>query len=169
MDLAAEAGIAYGCVVAVNDVGGILPYRITHWATLHPEKLGPWRARRIEEGGNQDFLVVSNRKKAGVDCVLRDWGGSSGLLGVQAALHLGRCNKIVLAGVPMSKGPHYHKDAAWMHAQFYRVAWKTRLRSIEGIVRSMSGWTQELLGAPSSGWLRSGSALNNTEMANGQA
>jgi hypothetical protein len=36
----------------------------------------------------------------------------------------------------------------------YRKGWERKLPDIKDRVRSMSGWTKELLGKPTKGWLR---------------
>ncbi len=41
----------------------------------------------------------------------------------------------------------------WGDAPHYREAWTDALPEIAGRARSMSGWTRDLLGAPTADWI----------------
>ena len=91
-----------------------------------------------------------------------DVGGSSGLLAVTVALELGKENqdqlRIVLAGVPMdpAAGNFRAPSVPWAEATVYHPAWEERAEALKKNVRSMSGWTAELLGKPTAAWLQHG-------------
>jgi len=72
---------------------------------------------------------------------------------VRCLLEIG-CERIVLAGIPMSaEYAHYYNPGQWTQAHMYHKGWKKHLDKIAPYVRSMSGWTRELLGAPDEEWL----------------
>lgn len=145
-------------VIACNHAGRDEP-RVDHWCSMHPNMLTHWLARRRQLGRadpqccwHPDF----RSKQAPKDIATRgiaNWGGSSGLLCVGVALELG-CTHVVLAGVPLDKmAGHYDDPKPWVEARQYRWAWERRKELMEGRVKSMSGWTAELLGKPTGEWL----------------
>ena len=161
-------------VVCVNDVGYEYPERIDYWVTLHPEKFKAWQELRASAGRNTDYIACSHEPNTPLgprDHLPRidKWtdyrypgmtgSGSSGLLAVKVAQEEG-FEKIVLAGIPMQVSEaHFFNGAPWHeHGQFVG-AWKIARRFL-GNVRSMSGWTRELLGAPTTEWLRGASTPN---------
>jgi len=96
--------------------------------------------------------------------VIYPWsGGSSGMLAVQVALALG-CTKVMLCGMPMTPTPHFEQSAefdaahtVWSEADGH---WRSWLRVhqhgwFEDRVRSTSGRTRDLFGAPTREWLLS--------------
>lgn len=157
--------------IAVNDVGCHWPRRLDHWVSLHSEKVTRWRRERDAEGlpGEYQFwgkVRYSERKPIpkgmprakGIDRLVRPWGGgSSGLFGVTVAAELG-ARKVVLCGIPMTRTVHFPEsrvhlpDRAWGGADGHFRAWP-RLIDRLGNVRSMSGRTRDLLGAPTPEWL----------------
>jgi hypothetical protein len=151
-EIASEAGVTFDLVLAANAIAVHWPTRITHLISLHPEKLAAWQAARRERGGNDDYLTVTTarpnvRLMPRVDRVSRDWGGSSGLFGVKVALEE-MADVIVLAGVPMTRSPHFDSDAPWRDRDSFVNAWKRWRKHYAANTRSMSGYTQSLLGAP---------------------
>jgi hypothetical protein len=48
---------------------------------------------------------------------------------------------------------HYDCDRRWDEARAYHRVWEQRRAMMMGRVRSMSGWTAELLGKPEREWL----------------
>lgn len=150
-------------VIAVNDMIAAWPNKITHACTLHGEKLLDWQAIRKAAKRNTDYQTVYfERLKAKpvpkIDHVIEyRWphldSGSSGLYAVKAMLNLG-FDRIVLAGVPMTQGGgHFVRHEPWDAHDRFRGAWVGAIPHIAGKVRSMSGWTQEILGSPSPEWL----------------
>ena len=58
------------------------------------------------------------------------------------------------AGVPLTReAEHYDKPGLWRDAGNYRKGWVEHATTMNGRVRSMSGWTAELLGQPDAAWL----------------
>ncbi len=163
----AEYGAQWdGVVIAANDVGAHWPRELHHWASLHPEKLRGWmelRARHhlpMEEWpmrwGSAGRLRTANGL---IDRRIEPiWpGGSSGMLAVQVAQTIG-CTHVVLCGIPMTPTAHFGEthlrfDKEWAAASGHWRAWKRHKPNMLGWVRSMSGRTQELLGAPTREWL----------------
>jgi len=135
------------CIVAVNDIGTELPV-VDHWVTLHPEHFPEWEPKAIAT----DYVRWSRPFPSGehrgqwTDRHADHWGGTSGLFGARVALALGAA-EVVLAGIPMQAGPHYWGGPVWEPTQFYLKDWQ-RYKDKLANVRSLSGWTRELLGAP---------------------
>lgn len=149
-DLAAAQALGeYDVVAAVNDVGAKLD-RLDFWCSLHPDKFPRWMKAR----GSSDNIELWAHTKAGKLPlhVIDDWGGSSGLFAVRVLLEKG-FTRIVLCGVPMEPTAHFFDTRAWVDCVSYRAAWQRRQPFLSRYVRSMSGWTRDLLGEPSSDWL----------------
>lgn len=148
-------------IVAVKDIGITWP-KYDYWATLHPERL-PKEITVRRKLGLPDpkevwtYRVVPKSLDIGIPLkILKTRGGSSGLLGTEGALDV--ANRIVLCGIPLDpKQVHYKRPrrGGWPPAKMYRLAWEQALPKIKGRVRSMSGWTKEVLGAPTIEWLGS--------------
>lgn len=147
-------------IVACNDAGFEWPGRLDHWATLHPEELAHRIRVRAERGYPDGFETWTRPYPAGmkererlVDHTLDGYDdGSSGLLALGVALHVG-CHAI-LCGVPMDPVEHFNRDGEWSVAEKYRVGWEPLASDRRArIVRSMSGWTREVFGAPTHEWV----------------
>lgn len=79
--------------------------------------------------------------------------GSSGLFAVRVALELG-FDRIVLCGVPMQKEQgRLDGIVRWSGAEAFKKGWQQALPHLRDTTRSMSGWTKQLLGAPTAEWL----------------
>lgn len=148
-----EPDMIIGCNHAARDELG----RVDHWATMHPELFPLWIRQRTAAGRPleaQLWHARHARLPAGIESTPIDsWGGSSGMLCVRLAIHL-RCEKIVLAGVPMRKTfSHYDCKLPWFEARQYWSAWERRKAEMADRVRSLSGWTADLLGRPTREWL----------------
>lgn len=150
-------------IVATNDAGAV-NYHVDHWVTLHAEKFRMWAEQRRSSGLPRAHNVWFHRDaqaremdgtgySASLVRSTSDWGGSSGLLAVKVALLEGATH-VILCGVPMNaEGAHYFDSAAWRFAERYRTGWQRHLPDIAARVRSMGGWTRELLGGPDRVWL----------------
>src|SRR5690606_11908786 len=83
------------------------------------------------------------------------WKGSSGLYAAQVALEALGCRAAILCGVPMdAEAGHITGAAAWPFTEKYRqelLDGKTERANI----RSMGGWTAEVLGRPDADWIKS--------------
>lgn len=155
----------------VNDIGTIYPERIDFWVSLHPEKMLKWQQLRRAHGLNDDYITYAHEPcqpglVPGGDPRVDKWldfrypgmtgSGSSGLLAVKAAQAEG-CNRIVLAGIPLTvKDRHFFDDKPWYERDSFADAWRIAYPNLKHSVRSLSGWTKELLGYPTSTWFAGG-------------
>lgn len=143
-------------VVAVNAAGREFNGPLDHFATMHPEMAVGWlEARRQNSLPMPKNLWCPASARRDTRLPWRhapSWGGSSGLFGVAAAIEAG-ATRIVLCGVPLDGSGHFDDPQPWKDALRYRAAWTCRRPQLIPVCRSMSGWTRELLGAPSSDWL----------------
>jgi hypothetical protein len=139
-----------------NDMIAEWPWLIAHAVTLHPHKMPGWlRERRARELPAPERLWCHRGSVAGFTDWTRDWAGSSGLFAVKIARELGH-ERVILAGVPMTvQGGHFRRRQRWTAAFGFRPAWERRRAELAPYVRSMSGWTQEIFGAPDRAWLAS--------------
>ena len=157
---AAQAMFKPDIIVAVKDIGITWPH-VDYWATLHPERLPKELKQRRDAGLPDPKAIYSYRMRVpsglGIEIrVLDTPGGSSGMLGTQAALLV--ADKAVLVGIPLDpKQVHYcrPKKGGWPPANMYRKVWTEAHPKLKDRVRSVSGWTRDLLGAPTKEWLES--------------
>lgn len=81
-------------------------------------------------------------------------GGSSGRIAAHVAVKELRCDRVVLAGIPMEmKAGHFDQDGPWKEADVYWDAWQPDFAEFAGVVKSMSGRTREAFGPPTREWL----------------
>lgn len=142
-------------ILAANDVGTRIE-RLDGWCTLHPAQMPEWIRERRRRGLPACRRVIAHKLWRGVVTdVLDDLGGSSGLFAVLAAFELFDADRVILAGVPMTpEAGHFFDPSPWRQADRYRRAWTRNLDRLAPHVRSMSGWTRELLGEPDKEWAR---------------
>ena len=139
-------------IICVNDIGCEIK-ECDIWATLHPEKLGAWISKRNDNGYKLPEKIVSFKRVEYVNTILdyrwtgSSGSGSSGLFAVKTALSLGY-NKIVLCGVPINKESHYFSSKAWSECDSFSGTWREQQGILKKYVRSMSGYTRNLLGYP---------------------
>jgi len=141
-------------IICVNDIGYDFE-KCDIWTTLHPEnlKIKGWISKRINNGFSLPEKIVAHKQADYVNNILGyKWkgsrgSGSGGLYAVKVALSLGY-NKIVLCGVPMNKKPHYFDKKAWTEYNVFVETWDEQKEVLKEFVRSMSGYTKELLGYP---------------------
>ncbi|MES0071918.1 hypothetical protein [Mesorhizobium sp. M0058] len=144
-------------IAAANNIGIEWEGHLDYWFTLHPGACIDWigirdaLSRRVRAGRNKPE-IWAHKAAVAVDRHTPDWGGSTGLLAGKGLLELG-FERIVLAGVPMDKSPHFYNGQPWRQVDRYRQAWQRQLPDLAPFVRSMSGWTAELLGKPDPEWL----------------
>lgn len=152
-----------GTVIAVNDIGVHWPHSIDHWVSLHPNKFARWKRERVECGLSLEGITTWGRiwelKDKPADKELKPVMpcGSSGLFAVEVAREVG-CQKVVLCGIPITTTPHFAETtenfaANWMQANGHWKAWLRYQDGLRGWVKSMSGRTRDLLGAPTKEWL----------------
>lgn len=158
-------------VFVVNDIGTIYNDRIDFWCSLHPEKMLKWQTLRRQNGLNDDYISYAHEAcqpglVPGGDPRIEKFlnytypgmtgSGSSGLLAVKCAQHEG-FNRIVLCGVPMlANQNHFFDGKEWHERDMFLRAWEIALPWLRSDVRSLSGWTQKLLGAPTPTWFAGG-------------
>lgn len=159
-------------VVAVNDVGMDWPDYIDHWASCHIQNFPNWILQRASNGFEAAGQLWTNDTKIPhLSPAQKSLGykgapyfeGSSGALGVSVAKAVMAENgvsekdaRIVLCGLPLTNGPHYYggeHDFTW--EKQYQSRWQQNQDKLTN-VRSMSGWTADLLGKPTKAWLKNG-------------
>lgn len=164
--------------VGVNDVPCYWRHRIDFWVTLHPEKLVDedpddpdglsWQERRRKAGGLGGYETIARRMGRRVHHLVQPWGGGSvSMYATRACEHpvIG-ADLVALCGCGLSESPN---DPASLSAhtvienlEDFRRGWERRLsregspptRYIRERVRSLSGWTAEILGEPDDAWFR---------------
>lgn len=148
-------GDAETITIACNFAGITYPGRLDAWATLHPEMFEDWKAQRAELGFNTDYRAIIHKAKRGVrgEVVPHGWYGSSGLYMAQVALEALGADGVILCGVPMeAEGQHIHWPGEWADADKYRGGF-LQAKADGANIRSMGGWTAEVLGKPDAEWL----------------
>lgn len=170
---------AFDALVVVGKMGEVFPHRIDHWVSFHAELFDKWAAARTAAGypAAQVYWTATYRGRSRAStragaaltacrplrhapCV----GGSSGFLAVQVARDVLKFDRIVLAGVPMTpEGGHLASTASrselnkpWADARMYWATWEDHADRLRPHVRSMSGRTRVLFGAPADDWLDGG-------------
>jgi hypothetical protein len=148
-------------VIAVNGVGCDLKMHINHWVSFHAELFPQWISKRRVKGfSDAGQLWTSSRgrrmdkweRELGIRYVDNN-GGSSGMVAVDVALKMGY-QKMILVGIPLEaeKG-HYDQPGSWDEATHHRKPWEELDPAISVRIKSVSGWTRELLGAPTKEWV----------------
>lgn len=141
---------------AIDQIKG----RCHYVTTNHPEDVPAIRAKMAGHGNDWWLLIApappdpSRNLWAGiaVDIVepyfpAAGRSGSSAMTGTLAALRMGY-ERIVLCGCPLTgNAPEGNPYEA------FRLGWEDQKDKLIGRVKSMSGWTMELLGFPERGWL----------------
>jgi len=136
-------------VMSVGD--SCLYYKeIKFFVTYHPVDIKGYRLQRIKFGGNLDYRVISHKLKTGVDIVENHVApsGSSALLGAAAAIRMGY-KKVILCGCPMIG----KVGGGYQPYDSFQKGWIARYNEIKSYVRSMSGFTANLLKRPDIWWL----------------
>lgn len=140
-------------IFAVNDAAMHYPGRLDAFVTLHPEKLPGWLGARRTAGLPEPGAVIAHTAGPHVtEVVDYQWpgqtgSGSSGLFATKVALERTALS-VVLCGVPMqAERAHFFNDQPWGDVDQFHAAWKWAAKTGHlARVRSMSGWTAELLG-----------------------
>lgn len=149
-----EAGTLTTCTYyAINDMIARFP-PADYGVTLHPEKLARWMADRRERGqGAPEMPVIAHTGAEGVAVVMPLEWGSGGLFATCAALRMG-ARAVVLCGVGMTpEGRHFVRGQTWGDCASFLPAWRGRLPELAPYVRSWGGWTADVLGQPTTGFL----------------
>ena len=152
-----------GDMMAVALAGMYLEKLPLHWVSLDPETFQWMLPMRPEIVYTPTGLFVrrvethSHRPCAGVLhawplSVLKTTGGTSSLAACRIALALGY-ERVILAGVPIDGSGHFYdapsalREATDDYSGFIEP-WHDAVDEFKGRVRSLSGRTRELLGAP---------------------
>lgn len=150
----------FDIVIGVGHAVCDYPGKVDHWVSFHTELLKPFWVRTRHERGYPDVpnfwttlhggrarSTLTNIQTVDVN------GGSSGLIAAMVAVGPLNADKVVLCGIPMQVSAQYDNTTPWREADKHQAAWRAYLPQLAGRVKSMSGWTQELLGAPTKEWL----------------
>lgn len=145
-------------VGAVNDAGYAYPGHLTLWATLHQEKFAAWQRHRERTGLNQDYVAVTRKahREGKIDKVVGElWSGSSGLYICQVAIIDFGYSHVVCCGIPLDEMPHFFNRIPWTPTSTYRRGWTQAYDQpeLKGRIKSMSGWTRDLVGHATQEWL----------------
>lgn len=160
-DLAAYSGPVDGAV-ACNDAGTHYAGDLDAWVSLHPRYFlqKKWLEKRKVKGYKPAKRLFGHmqathleRIVSGVEFVDYEFSGqkksgSSGLFAAKVALIDLGFDRVVLCGVPMTPTPHFFDRADWTRGPGFRKAWLELNPEHTVRMRSMSGWTRVLLGAP---------------------
>lgn len=152
-------------IYCVKLAGVHWPEPFDWWAGLHPEWQGKYEAERKALGHPSGYRTVSclasevdtRNSKFEVDRrVSYRWPGmnasaSSGIFAAKVALE--DCERVILAGVPMTNGKHFSRNKAWAELNAFTAGLRESIPHMQGRVRSMSGETAKLLGRPDPEWL----------------
>lgn len=157
-------------VIAVNNMILHWKKRVHHGVSLHAEEPPLWRKLRQQYGCDNSHVTCHAARPSRDPQVMNCdyiWdilgcarAGTSSLFAVAVGLGLGY-TRIILAGVPLDdKGHFYDPPYILMPKQFastsVRNQWETAKQFwFQDRVRSLSGWTRELLGEPTEEWIKS--------------
>jgi hypothetical protein len=159
VDAALSVG-EYDAVIAVKRTGIVWPGPLYSWVSLHPDWMVDYAAQRAERGHPPAREIVAHEMRPGIDRVANHkWpeqttrSGASGMFGVKVAIEDG-FDRIVICGMPMSQQiGRIDGRRTWHSARTYQPAVLQAVHHMKDKVRSVSGWTMELLGYPSAEWL----------------
>lgn len=164
----------YVGVISCNDMIAQWPGSLDAVVTLHPEKLIGWLSQRERRGfraPEKIFLKPEWRERCDRQQIARvealepfeteyrfsgqTRSGSSGLFAAKVALEDLGFAKAVGCGVPMDAGAmHILRQRRWGGAAAMQCGWEEALPAVIDRLKSMSGWTRELLGPPSPDWMQ---------------
>lgn len=143
-------------IVATNHAGTRYPGNLDAWVSLHPDFFANALPRRLNAEFNKPLLYAPAKHPdtPGIKPVAPRWDGSSALYGAQIALKQLKARKIILCGAPLdSEAGHIVIPGQWCPPDRYRAGVTEALPEIEGKVRSMGGWTADVLGQPDRDWI----------------
>jgi hypothetical protein len=153
--LCTEANVTDPTVLIVNDMISAFSEEAVI-VTLHPEKLAGWLNQRVRNGHPPPRDVWCNRQRQLVNHTHPDRGGSGSLFAFDIAVTHYAADRVILCGAPMTvEGNHFVRREPWSACMLFRRAWIVQMPSILPFARSFSGWTREVLGAPTVDWIRS--------------
>lgn len=143
--------------ICVNNAIRVCPVKPHAFCTVISSQTAEYRfLRGVDTSG---VLMFARRASSDYPfkVVKLKWQGTSGLYAVQIALEELGFDGVILAGVPIDAAGGANDPESLMadaeRVARYRPEWLKALPEIGVRVRSLSGWTRELLGAPTSEWL----------------
>lgn len=137
------------------------------WVGLHPEFMDDYEAQRAHNGLHKDYEIVAPLKgevgmhgekgkitrRVSYRYPDMNASSSSGGYGAKVALDDGH-DRVVLAGVPMTvETGHFARGKPWVGRGSFMIGFEKSIPYWAGRVRSMSGWSKEILGEPTPEWL----------------
>lgn len=147
-------------VVACKGAGLEWRGNLDAWVSLHPDRLPRDIAWRRELGYPDAARTYGHIAAPGAShhteykFPKQKTSGSSGLFGIKVALIDLGFDRVVLCGIPlMREEGRIDGKVRWSGAEAFKKGWHEALPHLENRVRSMSGWTKQLLGSPTPEWL----------------
>jgi hypothetical protein len=161
-DLKAAQQLAeFDAVICVKRTGIVYNAPFFAWITLHPEWQNDFNAKRKSKGFELPERIVAHRAGKGVTYVMPEHSfpemngnsGSSGWFAVKYAYEMG-FEKIVLCGMGYTRDSgRIDGKPVWESANNYCNHIRPTFKRLDGIVKSMSGFTRDCLGSPTEQWL----------------
>lgn len=175
---AAKVLARYDAIYCVKQMGIYYPEAFNVWVTLHPEAMDEYEIQRHKFGFPNGYQIVAPPPKElgmhgakgniarRVSYLLSEDSNSSagsGLYGAKVAVEDGY-DRVVLAGIPMTaEGGHFLPNSlnvsgqirgkVWTGQNSFIIGMNAALPQLQGKVKSMSGYTMKVLGAPTQEWL----------------
>lgn len=166
-DIAAYTGPVHG-VVACNDAGVHWAGNLDAWVSLHPIKWtragDDWLGQRRDNGYPDAPLYSHDLRHAPEGTIEtaycfpgQEHSGSSGMFAAKVALVDLGFDMAILCGIPMSPMDHFHGATHWRAGpgagvsrlpNRYLKRWRDVPQEYRDRIRSMSGATREMFGAP---------------------
>lgn len=138
----------HDCLVVGITALKMIDFPVKYFASYHPEVMP-----KVDKE-NKPYKIICHEQYEGMVDIIKplkfneEPSGSSSLLGVLAGIDEGY-KKIILCGCPMTG-----KNAKTYPYAVFRKGWVFHEKYIKPYVRSMCGWTKELLGEPTEEWLK---------------
>lgn len=146
--------------VCVNSAMKLCPMKPVAFCTIHSGNIPHFINSESDFDGVKLYTRRGTHGFASY-VVKAKWLGTSGLYGVQIALEQLGFDGVILAGCPIDAAAGSLCEHSLMtdadRVERYRPEWLLALPTIGARTRSMSGWTRDLLGEPTTDWLK---ALN---------
>lgn len=146
-------------VVAAKHAGIEWTGELDAWVSLHPDRFAELIAERSAKGSPPSLRHFGHKAQEGVCEGVQykfegqNKSGSSGLFACKVAIDLG-FDRLVLCGIPLEKEfGRIDGKSHWNGATSFRQGFLEARPALAGRARSMSGWTQRILGTPTSEWL----------------
>lgn len=170
--------VHYDAVYCVKQIGINYPRTFQTWITLHPEAMDDYEAQRHNLGLPNGYEIVAppphelgmhgakgniTRRVSYLWSNKSNASASSGIYGAKVALE-DDFDRVVLAGIPMTpEAGHFKPESKNVAGQVRGKVWTQHNAFVSGFnfavpylignVKSMSGHTMKVLGAPTLEWL----------------